>query len=432
MDQQLEMEKLFKNSSLPDFTKQLSKDSLEFTRNSRNCSGITDEEFIFMGIFRALAPCTSGRDYLQYLYDNDEAKKKRSTYFETLSSERRLGMLQDVSKAFCRLLRKRVKERGVDYLGDFPELKKRTVLAGDGHKIAHAAHDKRDKKKRFIPVGNIHLLDMHTGVGFHLSTIRGPRLRAHEMPCFRKAADDPNALEWPEGDRPIIIYDRAIVDNEFWSTQKMKTSGMDVITRKKSNMKFLFRAPRDGNTSVEINTGVVTDECVGPDNAVSMRLIVYRDPEDGKKYEFLTTIDDLEPGLIAWLYLMRWKIEKVFDTFKTKMKETKSWATGEIAQKMQSHFSHMARNLLVFILHLLDDLFNIKDDKLRKKREYSLRKREERSSKKGRSLHPQQYSLRYLYQLSCQFIRVVRNLFLDKRPIKRIIMHFRDALISYY
>ena len=125
-------------------------------------------------------------------------------------------------------------------------------------------------------------------------------------------------------------------------------------------------------------------------------------------------------------------MEKVFDTFKNKMMEKKSWATGENAQKMQSRFSHMARNLLVFILHMLDDSFDIREDKLRKKREYSLQKREEAAAKKGRSLHPQHYSLRYFYQLSCQFIRTVRNLFFDPRPIKRIIEHFRNALIAYY
>jgi IS4 transposase len=51
-------------------------------------------------------------------------------------------------------------------------------------------------------------------------------------------------------------------------------------------------------------------------------MVRYRDPETGTVYDFLTSVTDLEPGLIAALYLARWRIEKVFDTVTGRIKTT--------------------------------------------------------------------------------------------------------------
>lgn len=428
------MADVFKETTLSEFLKSLINNALGYTRNSRACSGLSDSEFVFIGIWRVLSQSVSGREFIQSIRNEGIGSAKKSTYFETIKSERRLRMLRDVDTAFSSMINNELKKHEVDYLGDFPELKGRLVLAGDGHTIEHAAHAKRDKKGRIVPVSNIHLLDLHTGIGMHFTDVQGNGNRKHEIKAFRnellriQGVADSNLTK-----RPIIIYDRAIVDKRFWSRQKlMKRNGMDVITRTKKNMKFLFQIERSFDSSLPINNGVVADFSVGADNAVSMRLIVYVNPEDGKRYEFLTTNNDLEPGLISWLYLLRWKIEKVFDTLKNKLQEKKAWANGEIAQEIHSRFCHLARNFLMYILHLMGHSFDITEEKLEKKRERQIKDRLEKAKKKGRSLHPQQLSKCYFFQLSCQFVRVVRNLFHRQTPVFQLLGSFREAMTGYY
>ena len=49
-----------------------------------------------------------------------------------------------------------------------------------------------------------------------------------------------------------------------------------------------------------------------------------RIPDSGKVFHFMTSVMDVDPGLIAHLYKMRWKIEKTFDELKTKLTEKKA------------------------------------------------------------------------------------------------------------
>ena len=54
----------------------------------------------------------------------------------------------------------------------------------------------------------------------------------------------------------------------------------------------------------------------------------------------------LPPGVIAHLYWLRWEIEKTFDELKSKLGETKAWASTANAKTMQAHFLCMAHNLM--------------------------------------------------------------------------------------
>ena len=80
-----------------------------------------------------------------------------------------------------------------------------------------------------------------------------------------------------------------------------------------------------------------------------LRRVTYRDPADGKLYVFMTSEMSLPPGLIAFLYKLRWDIEKVFDEKKTKLHEKKAWATSPTARCQQAHFTALAHNLMVLL-----------------------------------------------------------------------------------
>jgi hypothetical protein len=55
-----------------------------------------------------------------------------------------------------------------------------------------------------------------------------------------------------------------------------------------------------------VNNGVDSDELVGPSNGFSMRRIRYTCPVTGATFSFLTNLTNIPPGLIAFLYKLRW------------------------------------------------------------------------------------------------------------------------------
>ena len=71
----------------------------------------------------------------------------------------------------------------------------------------------------------------------------------------------------------------------------------------------------------------------------------------GERFEFITTEYTLPPGWIAFLYRLRWNIEKVFDEFKNKLSEIKSWATSATAKELQAQLLCLTHNLLLLFEH---------------------------------------------------------------------------------
>ena len=163
-----------------------------------------------------------------------------------------------------------------------------------------------------------------------------------------------------------------------------------------------------------------------------MRLVKYTDPETGEKYEFLTTVgEEVPPGLIAWLYLMRWRIEKVFDTTKNKLQETKAWATGAVAQAIQGHFIALTHNLLVLFRRYLKEEHDMEDEKIIHKRARQLKLRKKKAQAKGRSIHPLHRKMPPVIQMSLQFIRTLRNHFFHEVSMAASLSRFKISLSSY-
>ena len=92
------------------------------------------------------------------------------------------------------------------------------------------------------------------------------------------------------------------------------------------NLQVLGVHPFD--RAAPMNCGVIADELVGTSVGVTLRRVTYQDPESGTVYIYLTNLPvSVPPGLVALLYESRWEVEKVFDEFKNKLGETKSWAS---------------------------------------------------------------------------------------------------------
>lgn len=419
---------LFGDTSVRTFIETIVDQTFERIRSSRECPVLSDRDFVLINLTRVIQEQRSGRDFLQKQEETSDLSCDLHTYFEALHSERRLSMLQEFAAAFQVMAQRVAVAEGVDYLSDFPELNDRQVIAADGHYHEHACHADRTPDGKLIPVGSIYQLDMHTGILAPMTIIQTDAKKHHEIKPLRKFL---RTLNSGAGRKPIVVYDPAIMDKQFFSEMKRMRQGVEIITRMKKNVKPTFREPQPFDRSLPINTGVVNDYCIGLDNAGTMRLIHYINPEDHQEYWFLTTLEELQPGLIAWLYLKRWDIEKVFDVKKNKLYELKAWGTGPVAQQIQDLFLSIAMNLLRLIMQLFEAKFQIAEKKLVEKRQAWLKQREERAKRNNGYLHPLVRSGRHMYQLSIQFIRTIRNHLFNPKTIRQLLPVFRERMTVY-
>jgi hypothetical protein len=390
---------------------------------------LDDFRFLRLGVCRVLSQSASGRDFIQQAREIFQEDLARSSFFDSLHSDRRRIMLGQLNAQLVRRSSKGLD----DLLSGFPVLRDVPVFAVDGHHIEHAVHSPSDPKGEKVSASNLYMLCLHTGLLCNFGAVQGDGRHGHEMPVFRKHLEH-WLLEWPSrrGQRkPIFVGDPAYVDKAFWTRMSLRSDGARFITRTTANMKPTVFNRYAWDQKKAVNDGVEADMLVGFDGASLMRMVRYRDPETGTVYEFLTSVMDLEPGLIAMLYLARWRIEKVFDTTKNKLEETKSWAVGEVAQETRAHLVALTHNLMVLLRRHLDRAHGIREEKVELKREIQTRQRKSRAAAEGRKIPAVHKLLPIVVQLTAQFIRTLRNGILMGMRWARALELLRAATKSY-
>ena len=390
----------------------------DYSRHRRDVPGLSDEQFLRRGIERVLGHCDSGRDFLQTQQDRGEALA-RSTWFDALHSRRRGLMVAEVAtrshEIFSRFLAQR------DWLGGFPELTGRAVWAVDGHQIAHACHASTTAKDEYVPVGQIYGLCLHSGLMRSLAPFQGDGIRRHEFPVFQR-----HWIEWLRRDRgelmPIVVADPAYIDLLYWAELRRLRHAI-LITREKENMKPTVISHHPFDRDDPVNRGVESDEMAGYTYAY-WRRIVYCDPLTKERFVFITTDPTLRPGVVALLYFLRWKIEKVYDVFKNKLHQQKAWANGPIASHTQAHLIALTHNLLTLLLSSLEAV-GCKEDKVA--RSEAIRRRQRAEHQRV----PAQERVRHATQLTCQFIRLVRHCLLYQTPWRTALPLCQARLAGY-
>jgi len=152
------------------------------------------------------------------------------------------------------------------------------------------------------------------------------------------------------------------------------------------------------------NTGVISDERVGNTTGAVLRRIRYRDPETGKTYRFITSEFTLPPGLIAFIYKLRWDVEKTFDQVKNLFGEKKAWATSAESKIQQAGFIALAHNLVLMLEREIEETEGIRDDKVIKRKEVRIKEASRKVEKAGRTFNPLVASVRRVTKRSAQFI----------------------------
>ncbi len=221
------------------------------------------------------------------------------------------------------------------------------------------------------------------------------------------------------------------MDYRWW--EKQKALKRNIISKAKSNMSVLYCGDLAFDPHDSVNAGVVSDRLGGFSTTRStLRIIEYINPEDGEKMTFYTTLNrNIRPGVICWLYFLRWKIEKAFDCFKNDLGEKKAWGTGTTPLQIQGYSICIIYNFIHFLSETIQKIHDCKDDKSERKYRDNLKKRQAAAKSHGRFIHPLIFLSRTITKISAQVIRVVRNHFFHNKPLRLIIPIFIQRLKAY-
>lgn len=381
--------------------------ALDTCSHQRSCPGLSDFQWLQMGIERSLKECKTGRGFLQdWAMAHSENSIAVSHFFETLKSNRRLDLVKEVNTQVAASMPTHVDSR-IDELED---LAKVDIYAGDGHYHQTSTHELPIKGKRRA-VGHFYTLNLRTHGLTHLTAAdhQGASKKGeHDMHALKRTSTDQLRQGSKKGRQVLYVWDCAGIDIPQWHRWK-QSAGIYFLSRSKDLMKFTFYGEMEFDREDPVNRGVLADQLVtNASSQVLFRYIKYRCAQTGIEYELITNHMKLRPGVLAWLYKRRWDIEKTYDTFKNKMNEQKAWAKSMTAKTMQAQFLCLAHNLMVLMEQTLSsdhDVCNTKETARSKKRtEAAIATAKEQ----GRSFAPMYLNPLKRSQLTLKFIRWLR------------------------
>ena len=203
--------------------------------------------------------------------------------------------------------------------------------------------------------------------------------------------------------------DKAGIDFTAWHHWK-HVSGVYFVSLEKENMKLEVCGLPDWDRSDPVNAGIQKVEWVSGAAGVLVRRIWYREPVSGTEYVFLTNEMTLPPGLIAFLYKLRWDVEKVFDELKNKLGEQKAWASSLIAKAAQAQLICLLHNLLLFVDARLK-AEGIENEAEKKRKREVFAKAQKLATAAGRKIPSPVVALQRFTQHSVKLLRWLRSSF---------------------
>lgn len=371
----------------------------------RDCPQLPDAAWIHFGIDRVLQEMPSGRAYLQQHGYRIDHCPPRSNYFEAFKSKRRLRLVTELSGCLIQSITPTL----ADPLDLYPELAEFELYAGDGHWHGAAAHDAPiDGAKR--AVGHFYALDLRRHTLRHLDLAQGKK--EHDMHLLKRQSGAALRQGASKGRKVLYVWDKAGIDFRAWYNWK-QAAGVYFVSLEKTNMTLDVMGQPDWDRNDPVNAGIQSVELVAGCAGVLIRRIRYLEPLTGEMLTFLTSEMTLRPGLIAFLYKLRWDIEKVFDQLKNKLGEQHAWASTPTAKTIQARFICLVHNLLL----LVED--RLKEDGIENTAELDRKAKElaiavEIATKAGRKIPAPVLALQRHTQRSVKLLRWLRSSLLDQ------------------
>lgn len=134
----------------------------------------------------------------------------------------------------------------------------------------------------------------------------------------------------------IYLFDRAFID--FARLNQLTQAHAIFVTRSKAGLKW----KRLSSQPVDRSTGLICDQTIrltGTESATvyphRLRRVAYRDPETGKKFDFLTNDFTLPALTVASLYRLRWRVELFFKWIKQHLRIKAFYGTTPNAVRTQ-------------------------------------------------------------------------------------------------
>lgn len=372
----------------------------------RHCPEFTDEQFLESGIGRVIGFVQSGRDWVQRMQMWMNSRLSVSNFFQSLKSTRRLKLLEQVSES----VRQQVDQSAYaahDPLAMYPELKGFAVYASDGHYEQPSTHAEKVENEPSEAVGYFFSLNLRSHSLSLLDIARPARKREHDMAALKRLGSTQLRLNEATGVKVIHVYDPAGIDYAQW--HRWKAKGVYLISREKTNSKAEIMGHCSWTPDDPRNLGILADDLVGVFCGIMLRRVTYRDPASGTVYTYMTSEMTLPPGLIAFLYKLRWDVEKVFDEKKNKLHQKKAWAGSRVAHSQQAHFVCLAHNLMILLERHIEEHEGIADNKVQNKRQHRADLLHALLRMQGQSPNPMVQQCRRMTQRSLQFIRWLRH-----------------------
>lgn len=335
---------------------------LPLCRNLRDCPEFPDETWIGLGLERVLHEMPSGRAFLQEHAFRFPHGPPRANYFESLKSTRRLNLARELNQSLCQ----RMAQTLPDPLSQYAELADFDIYAGDGHWHGAAAHDAPADDDKKYAVGHFYALDLRRKSLRHLAA--GIGKKEHDMHVLKRLDAETLRQQAAKGRKVLYLWDKAGIDFYAWHRWK-KASGVYFVSLEKENMNLEVTGHPTWDRDDPVNAGIKSVELVSGAAGVLLRRIRYVEPVTGTEYVFITNEMTLRPGLIAFLYKMRWDVEKVFDVVKNKLHEQQAWASSMNAKCAQAQFICLLHNLVEILEETLrlEGIENVAEIKRKRK-----------------------------------------------------------------
>ena len=184
---------------------------------------------------------------------------------------------------------------------------------------------------------------------------------AEDVPCMIRitsaaAHDGPflRDIQLPKGS--YLVFDKGY--NDYSQFEAFSKQGISWVTRKRSNAVYSIVEKRT-LTDTQKKQGIKKDHIItlghhhhDRDTRVDARLIVFKDPESKKSFQFITNNTKLSASTVTSLYKQRWQIEILFKRFKQNYPLTYFLGDSENAIKIQIWCTLIA-DLLVKIVKAL-------------------------------------------------------------------------------
>ena len=406
------------------------EDALERSNSKRDCRDYSDSISLRAGVGRIIDAAQSGRAWVQRIGMLGIATVSVRNFFQALSSKRRLRLLLEIDQDLREQVNQQLKTYG-DPFDQIPELDGFELYASDGHCHGASAHeDKIGGKKR--PVNHIYSLNLRSNALSHFALTepgKGKK-KEHEIAAIKRYGGPALRYNAPKGTKVIHAYDPAVIDYNEWYKWK-QGSGVYIVTCEKSNSAFINLSIREWDASDSRNAGVSSDELVETSNGVLLRRIGYTDPVHGTEYSFITTEMTLPPGVIAFIYKIRWNIEKVFDELKNSFNQQKAWGKSSTTKCQQALFVTLTHNLLVLLENRLKHEEGIVDEKVLKKHAKYIAAGIDQARSEFRLPNELVVKFSRVTKRSLQFIRWLQLGLIQNPPWRQAVEQLRPLMLKY-